>query len=42
VYLTIQSGGGQRQILTDHRVRVSPDLLDALHEVLGREAVKVI
>jgi DNA polymerase-3 subunit alpha len=42
VYLTIQSGGGQRQILTDHRVHVSTDLLDALHEVLGREAVKVI
>ncbi|HBK34364.1 TPA: DNA polymerase III subunit alpha [Candidatus Uhrbacteria bacterium] len=42
VYLTIQSGGGQRQILTDHRVRLTLAMLDALRDLLGEEAVKVV
>ncbi len=41
VYLTIQSGGGQRQILTDHRVRLTPELLNALRDLFGDEAVKM-
>jgi len=41
VYFTVQSGGGQRQILTDHHVRLTPELLEALRDLLGAEAVKV-